>query len=588
MVRVSHALGQISKTLQDLVGTEEPPDRPPSKLVELIEQRQCCTEEFATSLGALYNGMSATPTCYLLKSMSFMFYYLPCSRVWIAECDFIMEASSFLQQTRAFLAECIQSWDCYGVVFLSLHDWLAQLESSLTLSLFTDSSATVPEAQSASGLRTLLLVIAQDLLSLSPSTGSAHTPEEIHLVEEVHRFKYIHQHMRLERVEAELTDVLRGLHHPSPSACIQSLVETLPYLESLLQFVEPVLALHSQWLRALFKQNYILASIVRNLSELGFCQGAEEPLDGDAGDPKLSREPGTGFGEGTGMEQVTDGPVGEEQLEGLENEKGMNQQGEDGKDDGDGMEWDNMDDATSEIAEPLGEDADENRGDQKDEALEEEIDDLDPTDPNVLDEKIWGEQPSQEGNAPTEEAARTMPEQMPEGDIGSSKASTDNAVESSPDDEKKTDQPASQENEMPDVGENPELPEPGVLGEAMPSQPEPEMLDLPDNFSIADGNDVDSSVSGEDVLDGPELDLEEQAISDCGSPAPTPGISDNELEEGEKFTESMADHSSGGTEAGENAGASSNRTAPGGRDSQEDTVPDRRADAGPKEVSENE
>ncbi|KAJ7029287.1 midasin nuclear AAA ATPase [Mycena alexandri] len=260
-------------------------------------------------------------------------------------------------------------------LFVPVKSWL---RSQPTVVLCSDADPTV--AVENPDVVDLFLVHVQSMLAACPESVEEENDE---------RDRYIEQDYHHVRNLTRLLKLKQTLDCPQyyrRSAC-----DT--------QLVEQQLIAHSEWTKALFKLDYVLCSVTQTIAKDGFCK----PPDGDdagAGGETSEVSGGMGLGVGEGSENVSKDIEDESQVEGL---KGDDEQGNDPKDRND-------DNDAIEMSEDFGgnlEDVpeDEEEGDEKESEEgseadpEEQLGDLDASDPSAVDEKLWGDEQGPQDSA---------------------------------------------------------------------------------------------------------------------------------------------------------------------------------------------
>ena len=164
---------------------------------------------------------------------------------------------------------------------------------------------------------------------------------------------------------------------------------SLPFLQCFGDFAGELLKSQILWTAELFKLGYILCSIVHTLAIRGFCIPPEtEEQAGAAGNERGGELEGTGVGEGAGVENVSKEIEDESQVEGLEGDESHEMEKGERKDDENAIEM--SEDFGGEL-EDMPEGNDDNDSEQDAEGPEDQLADLDRSDPNVVDEKLWGD-----------------------------------------------------------------------------------------------------------------------------------------------------------------------------------------------------
>jgi midasin len=267
--------------------------------------------------------------------------------------------------------------------------WLEQEVLSLTLS---ESSSSNVAADVDNAVINVLLYNVQSLDKFHLQHKADSLKEADHYIRNDARLICdITNHLNLASVEHHLFATLGGLLHCSSPVIQNGISRFLPFLERYLHFVEEQLITHTHWVKALFKLNLVLSSVMNNVSKNGFCKPPESEDDGsgESGDASELVD-GTGMGEGTGKANINEEIVDESQVEGLRGEEEQGESDHKGGSDNPietsqdlGGELDDVSETSSQDGGELGEQGQDN--------LDEQIGNLDPSDPSVLDEKLWGD-----------------------------------------------------------------------------------------------------------------------------------------------------------------------------------------------------
>ena len=164
----------------------------------------------------------------------------------------------------------------------------------------------------------------------------------------------------------------------------------LPFLLQYSELARHSLACETDWTAALFKLEYVVCSITLTLAREGFCQPPDAEETGEGGDGMEIQTDGTGLGDGSGAENVSKEIQDESQVEGLQGEdEGVDEEIERAEE-GNALEMSG--DPGGQMQDvPDGGDEDEGDNESNDEP-EEQIGDLDASDPSVVDEKLWGDE----------------------------------------------------------------------------------------------------------------------------------------------------------------------------------------------------
>lgn len=297
----------------------------------------------------------------------------------------------------------------------------------------------------------------------------------------------------------------------------------LPFLSVYQNLVHNQLAAHAQWTKAVLKLDYILCSTLLRLSKEGFCQPPEREEGGDDEGEALEAADGTGLGEGSGVENVSKEIEDESQVEGLKgDDEGNQEKGKDDSDDNAVEMSENFDGTLEDVPDDGSEKGEEDgKSDEESEAdPEERIEELDPTDPSALDEKIWGDESGPPDSGDTQD--KTGKDHSEE-HSGSSEVVAKESNEKSKDETKENEESRMKEHdeEVPEAEERGEEEEgePSAAGAPMEDHvQDTNTLDLPEDMELDVGEEEreknidDSEIEGE----GEEELLDEKIMEDKG------------------------------------------------------------------------
>lgn len=208
--------------------------------------------------------------------------------------------------------------------------------------------------------------------------------------------RFLENLTRLLGMDVILSKTLAFLPHlaaSSHSELRMSISRVLPFLDQYLALVERQLDGHARWTQALFKLAFVLCSVMHTLAKQGFCKPPEQDDSASGGDTVESAG-GVGLGEGSGAENVSKEIEDESQVEGLQGEEQDPNQPRDDTGDDDAIEM--SEDIGGELEDiPDDGSGDEEDGDSDKDSQadpEEQLGDLDASDPSAVDEKLWGDE----------------------------------------------------------------------------------------------------------------------------------------------------------------------------------------------------
>lgn len=183
------------------------------------------------------------------------------------------------------------------------------------------------------------------------------------------------------------------------------LQRTLPFLIHYSSLLARHLSSFLECHKASLKLAYVLTSVVKELSQEGFCKPSED--DGEAGEDGKTTD-GTGMADGTGATNVSKEIEDEDQIEGLQGDVPQQDKPEEQDGDDDAVEM------REDFEGDMEDRGDGDKDDKEDESdaesdsdskvdPEEQMADVDPLDPSSVDEKFWGDESSKEQDGANEE-----------------------------------------------------------------------------------------------------------------------------------------------------------------------------------------
>ncbi|EGN98495.1 hypothetical protein SERLA73DRAFT_110025 [Serpula lacrymans var. lacrymans S7.3] len=261
----------------------------------------------------------------------------------------------------------------------------------------------------------------------------------------------------------------------------------LPFLRRYTDFAQEQLMALAEWIKALFKLCFVLCSVMHNVAKQGFCTPPDVE-DSGSGPDSGEATGGVGLGEGAGSENVSKEIEDESQVEGLKGDDAEDAAQKEHGDDKDAIEM--GDDFGGEMEDvPDTGSQDEGSDSESDQELDEQIEDLGPSDPSAVDEKLWGDESGPDSN------------EMDQTQQDRSTANEDNSdvVAKEEKEEKQRDKPIDSKKEeetregdsMDDVGDD-------------AANSEHDQEDKDSDFPNANGAPIDNHIPDADTLDLPE------------------------------------------------------------------------------------
>jgi midasin len=287
--------------------------------------------------------------------------------------------------------------------------------------------------------------------------------------------------------------------------------QVLPFLDEYIEVARHQIATHCQWNKALLKFTFIVCTIVNNIAQNGFCKPPDIEESGDGGDEGEAVE-GTGLGSGTGNENVSKVIEDESQVEGLqgENEDSSNAPKDPGGKD-DTIEM--SEDFGGELEDVPDDGEDEEARSDDDEGSQEDPDegmgDLDQSDPDVVDEKLWGDQKGDEGRDSDKKVDQDRSQEQTAGESETVAKEGQGLDKRDQDSKENTNDPKPRaevpEEDIQDEEAGGDDGQPDASGAPFEDHiPDANTLDLPDNLELGGEekkDELDSIADGEDLGD---------------------------------------------------------------------------------------
>ncbi len=324
----------------------------------------------------------------------------------------------------------------------------------------------------------------------------------------------------------------------------------LPFLEQYSLLVENQLVSHCAWTKSLFKLDFVLCSLLRTLSKEGFCKppGVDESGSGEGATETID---GLGMGEGSGAQNVSKEIQEESQVEGLQGDNvDEKDSGNDEGDDDDAIEM--ADDFGGDMQDvpDTGSQDDSGSEDGSDKDPDEQLGDLDASDPDAVDEKLWGDEKGPEDSAPEQTTGKDHSQQQSD---NSEVAAKEGNEKSDPKDEPpkdgKPEEIGEEDEQAPDA--EPEEAEDDRQANGAPMDdyiPDADTLDLPDSMDLGLGEEANDDMNIDDgELDVPEDDTMESSTDDNAEDV-AEGKAEEQNQGDDEMNEDAADNQPGQAE----------------------------------------
>ena len=386
-----------------------------------------------------------------------------------------------------------------------------------------------------------LLVIVQGILSsdipLEPSEATQ--PPDNYASDSENISCDISRLLAVESVARTVALFMDELTILPPSRRLEMIQSMLPFVDAYLRLVYNHLLVQTNFVKSLLKLSYVLCSVVLSLSTKGFCKppDVEESTSHGEGTDGAEVQDGTGLGQGTGSQNVSDQIEDQSQVEGIRGEETKQEQPGNDATDGDGIEMD--DDFEGEMGDRGSNENEESGDDGNQPEAEEQVGQVDATDPDAVDEKIWGD----------ENIVGEVAEGQASKDVSKEKNVESEVVAKENQENHRTDERDEmndnvQESAGVESDDRDEMPEehPIDAGKKMDDfVPEANTLDLPDDLDLGAGEDGqgENPDIGDDPMDEDGLEehfgdtadhelVPEDAAEVPGSPLPDESHAGNE------------------------------------------------------------
>ncbi|KAJ3986826.1 midasin nuclear AAA ATPase [Lentinula detonsa] len=451
----------------------------------------------------------------------------------------IVETSDFLRAAIQTMDLCIEEENRLRPYLSPVLDWLRPLD--LNHSSFARIEPKPTIACNGNDIINICLATAEVLLAksnVSPSSeGEDSRDRDNYIREDYQGVRDITSVLKIDQVIELLNNSLKGF----AAGCILDVDRYLPFLELYTDLLHMQLTSHGYWTRSLLKLNFVLCSIFNTICKQGFCKPPEPDEEGNtSGEGVAEMNDGVGMGEGSGANNVSKEIEEESQVEGLQGEQDANEARDDQDDDAIEMSQDfdgDMEDVPDNGSQAEGEESDsESNADP-----EEQVQELDASDPAAVDEKFWGNEKGPEEGDDDKVNKDNPTQQSGESEVVAKEGGnkTDAKEDNKDDDSAKPDDKAAelpldaeQEDEEDTAEAGEDSTHPDVNGAPMDEHvPEADALELPEDMNlgtenVADEMDVDKMDVDEENEDRPadELSLqdgEDQQGHDDALP-PTP------------------------------------------------------------------
>ncbi|KAJ3856471.1 midasin nuclear AAA ATPase [Lentinula lateritia] len=300
----------------------------------------------------------------------------------------ITECVEFLQATIRTMDLCVEDEPRLRPYIYPIIHWLRSLDLN-----YSSIVRTLPDpmvACNGNEIINVCLATTEVLLAKSSNPLSSVEEDRDHYIRE--DYQDVREFTSMFKIEQIIELLNRSLKGFAAGSALD-VNRYLPFLNLYSNLLHLQLASHGHWTKSLLKLNFVLCSVLDTICRQGFCKPPEPDEDGTASvDGVAEVNDGAGMGEGSGANNVSKDIEDESQVEGLQGDKNDVNEPRDDKDD-DAIEMSQDFDGDMEDVPDDGSQAEEQEEDsQSNPDPEEQVHDLDSSDPAAVDEKFWGDE----------------------------------------------------------------------------------------------------------------------------------------------------------------------------------------------------
>ncbi|KAI0693224.1 midasin [Cytidiella melzeri] len=554
--RLSNALQELADLLRDVqlrVGSEsfDAPSLMLEQLGEIVSSLEPCTK----SVGTVWDNVHLSEHYLLLKD----------------EEAVISAAMAQFEHASASLNSWLSDYPHLHIFIDPIISWLA------TKTPPAQPPKDGPASHTPSEERTInvLLLTVQNLLAVCPPDDTSAEAERDNYIKDDSTFVcQASDKLGLASVADSLQHLATDLSRMSDSDVQTCLGRVLPFLEQYSWLVHTHIENQANWGKALFKLNHVICAIVLSVAKDGFCQPKDaEEASGEAGGEKgQEMVGGSGMGEGTGQENVSKEIQDESQVEGLQGDDNEQQDEKvERAEEGNAIEMsEDFGGKMQDVPEGEEEEGDDDEEKESEGDPEERHEQLDPSDENAIDEKLWGDEQGpdtkdQSGKTDQDHSTKETGQSEVVAKEGE-KNSNEKGKNGDPGQQDELEQQVEESMEE-DVPEDVEGEEPnGLQGELMDEHmQDANTLDLPDELQLEetqDSREEDGSGDAEDdLMDEDEMNNQQvneekdagddDAMSSVDDTGPTQATNEDQGEVDEEMDDAVAEAD---THAGDGAG----------------------------------
>lgn len=468
----------------------------------------------------------------------------------LGEFTLLSDVCHQFKQTSAALGQWSNECPVLQYVFQPVQIWLDAQDISLP-SPISSQSTTSLDGGGDSVIDTILVNVQIMLLRCSKfEDNSFQEDNDNYIKDSSHVVFGFTEALSMDGVFSQLLSVLPRLAALSHDEREQNINRFLPFLKRYITLAEDQLTIHSRWASALFKLDFVICSVMHTIATQGFCKPPETDDSGSGGDTTESTS-GVGLGEGSGTENVSKEIEDESQVEGIQGEEEDKNKPRDDAGDDNAIEMSQDFGGAMEDVPESGSQDEAGSDDESEGVPEEQLGDLDASDPSAVDEKLWGDE---KGPQDDEEQGKTNEDHSTEkegdAEVVAKEGQQSQSKESKKGEEEKSGEEQAEEDNIDDMM----LPEDAEMEDGDDRQDasgapmddhlqDADTLDLPDDMDLGLGDDAQEDGKGdhtEGVSEPEELEdnlddrMDTSAVDEGNAPEPEPteeDISGGQLQE---------------------------------------------------------
>lgn len=513
LLRIRDGLLEVREGATQLRGIQNLPVKPDD--LEAVHQ----SEEQLTSLLSSISGVTATARSSQCLLFTRGELHHP---TWL-----IVDESSLLQEAKNFANTLssrlrVQASKTDDLAYMLLP--VASMIDNMAFDTIPAESATLISElwQQGDDLIQALLVVAQDLKSDPPIPTD---DEYMNTVNDMRSQRTNTRSLRinevLERTSLFISTLATQASTQVSTDAPQALVRILPFLNGLGETFARHVASRTYAIKSQYKLAYVVARLLLDIAQKGFCKPQEESDSKDGEDSEAVD--GTGMGAGTGDKNVSSEIEEEGQVEGLQGEKEEEEDQEDKEGEDDAVSMDEDFEGALGDAKP-GEEDEEGSGDE--EERDDHVGDVDPLDSGAVDEKFWGDEEKEDkGQEEREDLMNEKTQESGDSELAAKesegKDKKDEGKKDQTEGEQDTQQDDTEHGETQDDFDEIDNEQEGDEGDegAAPTQddvaaPEGDRLDLPEDLDLGEEEEVEGEAGEtfDDVsMEGGEEDGDEKS-----------------------------------------------------------------------------